>query len=213
MITISGISFVWVPSQQPHLHPTNSVTIKVKDLVSKAASQPSTPFGLPSTAATHGHDSDTDSDDLNGIGDIDNVVSDTESEGTDKDLEDTSSAPQRFVTKKRKRTADAASTPEEQLPPKPKRLKKTPVQGTCLDWSCSATVSSDWRLGPRGAKTLCNACGIHYSKFVQRMLKTPDSDTTQCIAINRLLEDANSPARLPFDQRWKHIKVTIKKPK
>ncbi len=51
MITISGISFVWVPSLQPPLHPTNSVTIKVKDLVSKSASQPSTPFDLPSTAA------------------------------------------------------------------------------------------------------------------------------------------------------------------
>ncbi|KAJ9066281.1 hypothetical protein DSO57_1017953 [Entomophthora muscae] len=32
----------------------------------------------------------------------------------------------------------------------------------CL--SCGTTASPEWRRGPKGQKTLCNACGLKYSR-------------------------------------------------
>ncbi|CZR35987.1 uncharacterized protein FPRO_03753 [Fusarium proliferatum ET1] len=34
--------------------------------------------------------------------------------------------------------------------------------------SCNRIVSSEWRHGPDGAETLCNACGLHYAKLERR---------------------------------------------
>jgi hypothetical protein len=33
---------------------------------------------------------------------------------------------------------------------------------------CGATETSEWRRGPDGAKSLCNACGLHYSKILRK---------------------------------------------
>eukprot|EP01113_Clastostelium_recurvatum_P023428 TRINITY_DN2798_c0_g1_i2.p1 TRINITY_DN2798_c0_g1~~TRINITY_DN2798_c0_g1_i2.p1 ORF type:complete len:378 (+),score=118.47 TRINITY_DN2798_c0_g1_i2:346-1479(+) len=33
---------------------------------------------------------------------------------------------------------------------------------------CGATHTPEWRRGPDGKKSLCNACGLHYSKVVKR---------------------------------------------
>ncbi|KAI7897257.1 uncharacterized protein EV154DRAFT_489479 [Mucor mucedo] len=34
--------------------------------------------------------------------------------------------------------------------------------------SCSTTETPEWRKGPDGARTLCNACGLHYSKLLRK---------------------------------------------
>lgn len=34
--------------------------------------------------------------------------------------------------------------------------------------SCSTTETPEWRRGPDGARTLCNACGLHYSKLLRK---------------------------------------------
>ncbi|GAN11155.1 hypothetical protein MAM1_0488d10713 [Mucor ambiguus] len=34
--------------------------------------------------------------------------------------------------------------------------------------SCGTTETPEWRRGPDGARTLCNACGLHYSKLLKR---------------------------------------------
>jgi hypothetical protein len=33
---------------------------------------------------------------------------------------------------------------------------------------CGTTRSAEWRRGPAGTKSLCNACGLHYSKILKR---------------------------------------------
>ncbi|KAL7321702.1 white collar 2 type of transcription factor [Mucor circinelloides] len=44
-----------------------------------------------------------------------------------------------------------------------KRRKKQPnVEYLCTD--CGATSSPEWRKGPHGPKTLCNACGLRWAK-------------------------------------------------
>ncbi|KAI8991589.1 hypothetical protein BDF20DRAFT_51810 [Mycotypha africana] len=34
--------------------------------------------------------------------------------------------------------------------------------------SCNTTDTPEWRRGPDGARTLCNACGLHYSKLLRK---------------------------------------------
>jgi hypothetical protein len=35
--------------------------------------------------------------------------------------------------------------------------------------SCNRAETPEWRRGPAGARTLCNACGLHYAKLTRRM--------------------------------------------
>ncbi|KAF9130319.1 hypothetical protein BGW39_003244 [Mortierella sp. 14UC] len=47
-----------------------------------------------------------------------------------------------------------------------KRAKRTHPPGRCL--SCDTSDTPEWRRGPDGARTLCNACGLHYAKLLKR---------------------------------------------
>ncbi|KAF7440548.1 blue light receptor [Pleurotus ostreatus] len=49
-----------------------------------------------------------------------------------------------------------------------KRLKKshTSEQYVCI--TCGRTDSPEWRKGPQGPKTLCNACGLRWAKQIRR---------------------------------------------
>jgi hypothetical protein len=50
-----------------------------------------------------------------------------------------------------------------------KKLKKMRPDGdeyVCTD--CGTTDSPEWRRGPRGAKTLCNACGLRFAKIQKK---------------------------------------------
>ncbi|KAI7847645.1 GATA zinc finger-domain-containing protein [Circinella umbellata] len=47
-----------------------------------------------------------------------------------------------------------------------RRAKKAIVGQRCH--SCHTAETPEWRRGPDGARTLCNACGLHYSKLIRR---------------------------------------------
>ncbi|KAG0303393.1 hypothetical protein BGZ98_006708, partial [Dissophora globulifera] len=47
-----------------------------------------------------------------------------------------------------------------------KRAKRSHPPGRCL--SCQSSDTPEWRRGPDGARTLCNACGLHYAKLMKR---------------------------------------------
>ncbi|KAI8069385.1 hypothetical protein BC940DRAFT_297598 [Gongronella butleri] len=47
-----------------------------------------------------------------------------------------------------------------------KRGKRATFQGRCH--SCNISETPEWRRGPDGARTLCNACGLHYAKLVRK---------------------------------------------
>ncbi|KAJ3203389.1 blue light receptor [Dinochytrium kinnereticum] len=63
--------------------------------------------------------------------------------------------------------------------PSRKRKNKVPVEELFCR-QCGSTSSPEWRKGPLGPKTLCNACGLAYSKKLQkekkRMQKMADAD-------------------------------------
>ncbi|KAI8087536.1 GATA zinc finger-domain-containing protein [Thamnidium elegans] len=53
--------------------------------------------------------------------------------------------------------------------PRPKyrrRNRRSMIGQKCH--SCSTTETPEWRRGPDGARTLCNACGLHYSKLLRK---------------------------------------------
>ncbi|KAI5120479.1 hypothetical protein M0805_006499 [Coniferiporia weirii] len=45
---------------------------------------------------------------------------------------------------------------------KPKKFHSTDKQHVCV--TCGRTDSPEWRKGPKGPKTLCNACGLRWAK-------------------------------------------------
>ncbi|KAI8993725.1 hypothetical protein BDB01DRAFT_847567 [Pilobolus umbonatus] len=47
-----------------------------------------------------------------------------------------------------------------------KRGKRAAFQGRCH--SCNISETPEWRRGPDGARTLCNACGLHYAKLSRK---------------------------------------------
>jgi hypothetical protein len=52
-------------------------------------------------------------------------------------------------------------------PDSEKRRSKAAPPGRCH--SCNRAETPEWRRGPDGARTLCNACGLHYAKLTRRM--------------------------------------------
>ncbi|KAG0036503.1 hypothetical protein BGZ82_004130 [Podila clonocystis] len=63
------------------------------------------------------------------------------------------------------------SSKDESVPPPKyrKRAKRTHPPGRCM--SCDSSDTPEWRRGPDGARTLCNACGLHYAKLLKRQNK------------------------------------------
>ncbi|KAL4921983.1 hypothetical protein BDW62DRAFT_208141 [Aspergillus aurantiobrunneus] len=52
-------------------------------------------------------------------------------------------------------------------PDSKKRRGKAAPPGRCH--SCNRAETPEWRRGPDGARTLCNACGLHYAKLTRKM--------------------------------------------
>ncbi|KAJ2935621.1 hypothetical protein H1R20_g1471, partial [Candolleomyces eurysporus] len=73
--------------------------------------------------------------------------------------------------------ANPASTGEEDQEdggPKKKKLKKSNPNEKHVCVTCGNTESPEWRKGPLGPKTLCNACGLRWAK---QNRKPEDPDT------------------------------------
>ena len=54
------------------------------------------------------------------------------------------------------------------LPYVPKYRKRSRAPGPGVCHSCGNNETPEWRRGPDGARTLCNACGLHFAKLVRR---------------------------------------------
>ncbi|ORE18776.1 hypothetical protein BCV71DRAFT_226745 [Rhizopus microsporus] len=59
-----------------------------------------------------------------------------------------------------------------------KRVQKRPAfQGRCH--SCNISETPEWRRGPDGARTLCNACGLHYAKLTKKQQQQQQTQLLQ----------------------------------
>ncbi|KAJ6623959.1 hypothetical protein B0H10DRAFT_1943466 [Mycena sp. CBHHK59/15] len=81
-----------------------------------------------------------------------------------------------------------------------KRSRATPP-GKCH--SCNIRETPEWRRGPDGARTLCNACGLHYAKLMRKREKehggaggapTIDMDTLRASARADMAEKSQARA-------------------
>ncbi|KAF8340482.1 GATA zinc finger-domain-containing protein [Cantharellus anzutake] len=69
---------------------------------------------------------------------------------------------------KRKRHALHDEEPETSPAPRPKKRGPRVTAsspGQCN--SCGSRDTPEWRRGPEGPRTLCNACGLHYAKVMK----------------------------------------------
>jgi len=70
--------------------------------------------------------------------------------------------PRRFRKQKKPRQPQVEIKPIEKETNKRNRDEKIECQ------MCGSSQSPEWRRGPGGNKTLCNACGLHYAKMVKQ---------------------------------------------
>lgn len=81
-----------------------------------------------------------------------------------------------------RRAADAAraAAPAEEGDGAPARTRQVSISRgepaaeggqTCL--GCNATSTPEWRRGPLGPRTLCNACGLVYAKLIKKRNREP----------------------------------------
>ena len=58
--------------------------------------------------------------------------------------------------------------------------RKDSVLRVCTD--CGTTESPEWRKGPTGPKTLCNACGLRYAKRIKKESEAANANATASVA-------------------------------
>eukprot|EP01112_Ceratiomyxa_fruticulosa_P002028 TRINITY_DN12174_c0_g2_i1.p1 TRINITY_DN12174_c0_g2~~TRINITY_DN12174_c0_g2_i1.p1 ORF type:complete len:186 (+),score=20.47 TRINITY_DN12174_c0_g2_i1:452-1009(+) len=59
---------------------------------------------------------------------------------------------------------------------------------------CKTTQSPQWRRGPSGQKTLCNACGIKYQNMIKKEQEVKQECTVYKISIDNLVGNPNEPS-------------------
>ncbi|CAB4382734.1 unnamed protein product [Rhizophagus irregularis] len=78
-----------------------------------------------------------------------------------------------------KRSTTAASS----RPKYRKRTKRPAPPGRCH--SCNIQETPEWRRGPDGARTLCNACGLHFAKLTRKRAQNAIQEQQQRLAQHR----------------------------
>ncbi|KAI8391442.1 uncharacterized protein BYT42DRAFT_194430 [Radiomyces spectabilis] len=69
------------------------------------------------------------------------------------------------AAQRRQDHTEARSSGDMRHKPQRQHTKRT-FQGRCH--SCHISETPEWRRGPNGARTLCNACGLHYAKMERK---------------------------------------------
>jgi len=88
---------------------------------------------------------------------------------------------------------------EEDVLPKKKRPFSPDHQFVC--YTCGRTDSPEWRKGPTGPKTLCNACGLRWAKRIKKTDKGktsfPEDASLKSSSSRKSLSTINPPAPHP----------------
>ncbi|KAF9780551.1 hypothetical protein BJ322DRAFT_1083717 [Thelephora terrestris] len=85
-------------------------------------------------------------------------------------VSDHSESAMQTITNPVTRSLDAAGLQEgdQEEPAKKKTKKQIPPTSQRVCVTCGRTDSPEWRKGPLGPKTLCNACGLRWAKQARR---------------------------------------------
>lgn len=75
-----------------------------------------------------------------------------------------------------------------------KRRGRAAPPGRCH--SCNRAETPEWRRGPDGARTLCNACGLHYAKLTRKnTMKQSQGSSSGSSLRPKSMEGQTSPRR------------------
>ncbi|KAF8905062.1 hypothetical protein CPB84DRAFT_636067 [Gymnopilus junonius] len=85
---------------------------------------------------------------------------------TDSKPQSTAEQDMELIRTKRATTTASANGPPGQPKSKYRKRSRATPPGKCH--SCNIRETPEWRRGPDGARTLCNACGLHYAKLVRK---------------------------------------------
>ncbi|KAL7279274.1 hypothetical protein ACG7TL_007115 [Trametes sanguinea] len=85
-----------------------------------------------------------------------------------------STAEQDMQIIRNKRQSSAAGAQAGQQKNKYRKRSRATPPGKCH--SCNIRETPEWRRGPDGARTLCNACGLHYAKLMRKREKALDAN-------------------------------------
>jgi len=90
-------------------------------------------------------------------------------------------------------SGSGAGTPDDKNKTNKKKRAKNNQNQTLICHSCGVTSTPEWRRGPDGAKTLCNACGLHYSKMLKKQTQngaTSPQSQKRTNSVHMLLNDS-----------------------
>lgn len=96
-----------------------------------------------------------------------------------------------------------------------KRRGKAAPPGRCH--SCNRAETPEWRRGPDGARTLCNACGLRMcplrylngvSLTVFRLCEANPEDGAQGLCLKRLIKSATERVKPALSLRWLAIALS-----
>ncbi|KAF2069438.1 hypothetical protein CYY_009241 [Polysphondylium violaceum] len=76
-------------------------------------------------------------------------------------------------------------------PANPNNLEKIKKKtDTLFCTSCGTTQTPEWRKGPAGGKSLCNACGLHYAKLMKKegQLKVETTSSPPSTSMNVIMD-------------------------
>ncbi|KAL1724420.1 hypothetical protein EV715DRAFT_285586 [Schizophyllum commune] len=91
---------------------------------------------------------------------------------TDSAADDPRSMAERDMeTIRSKRASTTAGNAANVAMPKTKYRKRSRASPPGKCHSCNIRETPEWRRGPDGARTLCNACGLHYAKLMRKRSK------------------------------------------
>lgn len=74
-----------------------------------------------------------------------------------------------IIRTKRATTTSGGTTTTGQPKSKYRKRSRATPPGKCH--SCNIRETPEWRRGPDGARTLCNACGLHYAKLMRKRMQ------------------------------------------
>ena len=96
--------------------------------------------------------------------------------------------PGKYEVRSRARTKPEASCEQKCKPSSDQKIKDL--------WCryCGAEYTKEWRKGPYGPKTLCNACGIQYSKMIADELALQPSNNLQKMDLSFILNPEGKQA-------------------
>jgi len=98
-----------------------------------------------------------------------------------------------FKKKKTEESNSESNSDEETKKTKSRRQRaKAAPSEELYCRSCGETQTCEWRRGPDGYKSLCNACGIHYAKIVKKEENALHSYKPKNLKLDMLLNNSSS---------------------